>query len=218
MKLFPAIKSFRRRNISAFTLVEMMVTITIFLFIFTGVMVGIQIFGMRVYTLAATKLMATASARTALNQIRDQIREAKIVTVGNCSAPVLASFAPIALSNAQAGSALEIYPTTNMNYVSIYYLDTSTATNYLTQFYATNGVVTYTNQLASYVTNTVIFDAEDYLGNICTNEVSLDNRIVIKMTLQFSQWEYPIAFVGGTGFNAYDYYQLRTRIFRRAFD
>jgi hypothetical protein len=38
------------------------------------------------------------------------------------------------------------------------------------------------------------------------------------VTLQFSQWEYPIALVGGSGFNAYDYYQLRTRVFRRAWN
>ena len=36
--------------------------------------------------------------------------------------------------------------------------------------------------------------------------------------MQFSQWEYPIAFVGGVGLNAYDYYQLRTRVFRRAWN
>jgi hypothetical protein len=33
--------------------------------------------------------------------------------------------------------------------------------------------------------------------------------------MQFYQWEYPIGCVGGTGINAYDYYCLNTRIFRR---
>jgi len=46
----------------------------------------------------------------------------------------------------------------------------------------------------------------------------LDNRLLIEVTMQFSQWEYPIAFVGTNGLNAYDYYQLRTRVFRRAWN
>jgi hypothetical protein len=36
--------------------------------------------------------------------------------------------------------------------------------------------------------------------------------------MQFSQWEYPIAFVGGHDFNAFDFYQLRTKVFRRAWN
>src|SRR5271154_5856034 len=84
MKLFPNIQArSRRQNFSAFTLVEVMMSVGIYLFIFIGVMVAIQLFGLRVYTLAATKLSATAGARKALNQIRDDIREAKTLQVGN---------------------------------------------------------------------------------------------------------------------------------------
>lgn len=218
MKDLLNIKNRSRRTRGGFTLVEMMLTVGIFLFIFTGVMVGMQVFGLRVYTLAATKLMATESARKTLDKMRDQIREAKTVYVGNCSAPLSSSFSLIGLSNSQAGNALIIYPTTNQNYFSIYYLDTSTSTNYLTQFIVTNNATYYTNKLAGYITNNIVFDAEDYLGTVATNYQSLDNRQVIKVTMQFSQWEYPIAVVGGNDFNAYDYYQLRTRIFRRAFN
>jgi type II secretory pathway pseudopilin PulG len=218
MKDLLNIKNRSRRTCGGFTLVEMMLTVGIFLFIFTGVMVGMQVFGLRVYTLAATKLMATESARKTLDKMRDQIREAKTVYVGNCSAPLSSSFSLIGLSNSQAGNALIIYPTTNQNYFSIYYLDTSTSTNYLTQFIVTNNATYYTNKLAGYITNNIVFDAEDYLGTVATNYQSLDNRQVIKVTMQFSQWEYPIAVVGGNDFNAYDYYQLRTRIFRRAFN
>ncbi len=218
MKDLLNIKNRSRRTRGGFTLVEMMLTVGIFLFIFTGVMVGMQVYGLRVYTLAATKLMATESARKTLDKMRDQIREAKTVYVGNCSAPLSSSFFTIGLSNSQAGNALIIYPTTNLNYFSIYYLDTSTGTNYLTQFIVTNGATYYTNRMAGYITNNIIFDAEDYLGTIATNYQSLDNRQVIKVTMQFSQWEYPIAVIGGNDFNAYDFYQLRTRIFRRAFN
>ena len=60
---------------NAYTLVEMITTVGIFLFIFVGVMVSVQLFGLRIYTLEATKLVATASARAAMNNMRDLIRE-----------------------------------------------------------------------------------------------------------------------------------------------
>ena len=65
----------RRR--AAFTLAEMMISAGIYLFIFVGVIVAIQIFALRIYTLAATKLTATQGSRKAMNQIRDDIRQGK---------------------------------------------------------------------------------------------------------------------------------------------
>ena len=220
MKLFKNIQNrARRRNVRGFTLAEMVITVGVFLFIFTGVMVAVQIFGLRIYTLAATKLVATAGGRQALNQIRDQIRQGKMVYVGNCSSPINSSFALIGTTNAQAGNALIIYPTTNTTWYSIYYLDTRTTTNCLIQFNVSNNTTTtYTKTLAKYVTNQIVFDMEDWQTHIVTSEQSLDNRLLIRVTMQFSQWEYPLAFVGGVGLNAYDYYQLRTRVFRRAWN
>lgn len=218
MKLFKNVQ-YRpcRRNGRGFTLAEMVITVGVFLFIFTGVWISIQVFGLRIYTLAATKLVATTGGRQALNQVRDQIRAAKIVYVGTCSSASGSSFHYI--TNApQQGNALIIYPTTNTAYYSIYYLDTSTRTNRLVQFNVSNNVTTYTKTLAMYLTNQIIFDARDFQNNIVTNEQCLDNRVLIQMTMQFSQWEYPIAVVGGVGLNAYDYYQLRTRVFRRAWN
>ena len=219
MKLFKNIQNrARRRNVRGFTLAEMVITVGVFLFIFTGVMVAVQIFGLRIYTLAATKLVATAGGRKALNQIRDQIREGKMVYVGNCSSPSYSSFALIGTTNSQQGNALIVYPTTNTAWCSIFYLDTSTTTNRLLQFNVSNSATTYTNTLAVYLTNQIVFDARDWRNNIVTNDQSLDNRLLIEVTMQFSQWEYPIAFAGTNGLNAYDYYQLRTRVFRRAWN
>jgi hypothetical protein len=195
----------------------MLITVGVFLFIFTGVWIAIQIFGLRIYTLAATKLVATTGGRQALNQIRDQIREGKVVCVGNCSTTTGSSFQYI--TNApQQGNALIIFPTTNTTWYSVYYLDTSTSTNRLVQFNVSNNITTYSKTLASYLTNRIVFDARDWQNNIVTNEQSLDNRVLIEVTMQFSQWEYPVAFVGGVGLNMYDYYQLRTRVFRRAWN
>ena len=64
-----------------------------------------------------------------------------------------------------------------------------------------------------FVTNYFVFDAEDYLGNVLTNN---SNNRIIHMTLQFSQWEYPVAGVGNGAM--YDYYQLHTKVTRRAID
>jgi hypothetical protein len=220
MKLFKNIQNrARRRTVRGFTLAEMVITVGVFLFIFTGVLVAVQLFGLRIYTLAATKLVATAGGRKALNQIRDQIRGGKMVYVGNCSSAVSSSFQFI--TNApQQGNALIIYPTTNLTWYSVYYLDTSTTTNCLIQFNVSNSVTTYyTKTLTTYVTNQIIFDARDWSNNIVMSEQSLDNRLLIEVTMQFSQWEYPIAKVGPSGgWNAYDYYQLRTRVFRRAWN
>jgi type II secretory pathway pseudopilin PulG len=217
MKIFKNISN-RSRRAAAYTLVEMIVTVGIFLFIFVGVMVSVQLFGLRVYTLEATKLVATAGARDALNNLRDQIREAKTVYVGNCSNASPSSFTLIAVTNAQQGNALIVYPTTNTTAYTVYYLDTTSGTNTLLEFGVTNSAVNYTNVLASYITNSIVFDAENFQGNIATNLTSLDNREVIHVTLQFSQWEYPIAYIGGTTFNAFDFYQLRTKVFRRAWN
>jgi type II secretory pathway pseudopilin PulG len=224
MKLWPNIQvRSRHTKFCGFTLVEMMMAVGVFLFIFIGTMVAIQIFGLRVYSLAATKLTATEGGRETLNQLRDQIREAKTVYVGNCSSVGASSFTLIPLTSAQQGNALQIFPTTNLNSYAIYYLNTNDVpTNVLDMAMAsiTNSSTNFGTPtvLASYITNQMIFDAEDYMGNIATNTSSLDNRLVIKVTMQFSQWEYPIGYVGVGGFNAYDYYQLRTRVFRRAFD
>ena len=218
MKLFKILQRRPcRRYARGFTLAEMVITVGVFLFIFTGIWVAVQIFGLRIYTLAATKLVATAGGRQALNQIRDQIREGKVVYVGNCSAASSSSFKYI--TNApQQGNALIIFPTTNLNYCSIYYLDTGTGTNRLVQFNVSNNVTTYKKTLAMYLTNQIVFDARNFQNAVVTNEQSLDNRLLIQVTMQFSQWEYPVAFVGGVGLNAYDYYQLRTRVFRRAWN
>src|SRR5580658_4798017 len=110
MKFFKNLND-RSRRTSAFTLVEMVTAVGVFMFIFVGVMVSVQLFGLRIYTLEATKLVATAGARDALDVMRDQIREAKTVYVGTCSTESTTAFSLIAVTNVQQGNALIIYPT-----------------------------------------------------------------------------------------------------------
>jgi len=207
----------RRRNSIAFTFVETMISAWIFSIIVITAMVALQIFALRTYTLAATKLTATAGGRKAMDQIRDAIREGRVVNVGNCNNnPTTYTNIPSPLS--QIGNSLIVYATTNTNNYVIFYLDSSTATNYLKQYnHLSNS--TNTQTLASYITNQNIFAYENYATNVQTNaNNAIENRQVIRVVMQFYQWEYPIAVISSNiAANAYDYYQLRTRVTRRAF-
>jgi type II secretory pathway pseudopilin PulG len=196
------------RGTAGFTLVEMMVSATIFMAIYVGVMVAIQIFGMRVMTLAQTKLSATTGARKTLDAMRDSIRSATFVYVGTYTTN--AGFAQAPLNSLQTGNALQVVYTNNIDTTNIYYQDSTQATNLMCS--VSNGVVTV---LAKYVTNYYCFTAEDYQTNVLVN---YQNNPVIHVVLNFSQWEYPMAYIGGASnaANAYDYYRLQTRICRRS--
>jgi hypothetical protein len=173
-------------------------------------LVAAQIYGMRVYTLVAAKLAAADGARQVVSQLRDQIREANSIYIGNCSSD-WTTYEDVT-NGYEQGNAIEIYPTTNTTPFYICYLDTTTGTNRLVLY---NGGLGTSQQLANFITNRVIFDAEDLYGNILTNN---QNNRVIRVTLQFSQWEYAANRVGGTNFNAYNFYQLRMSATRRSID
>ncbi|HEY1788521.1 MAG TPA: prepilin-type N-terminal cleavage/methylation domain-containing protein [Verrucomicrobiae bacterium] len=218
-----------RQSAQGFTLVEMMVALAVFTLVIM-VTLATQVYGTRVYTLAATKLSATTSARMALNDIRDEIRQGQIVNVGNYiwtgNDPAATNFTPISDGNPQQGNALIIYPSsTNAGTFTLMYLQPGSGTNYslgtpastnclILETYR-NGALAQSNDVANFITNQVIFTAQDYENNILTNNV---NNRVIQVQMFFSQWEFPIAFIGTNGFNAYDYYRLQTRITRRLFD
>jgi len=222
----------RRRHCAAFTLGEMLIAATIYLIIMVGVVVAIQIFALRVYSLAAVRLQATQDGRKALNQIRDDIRQGTLLQVGN--ADNFGNFTAIAGSNAAQGNALQIFVGTNQPPpFSIYYLQTNTigavsgrggiSSNLLLWMsVTTNGgggsVITNTLRLACFITNLDLFAAEDWQtawpGSVITN--SLMNNQVYAVKLQFNQWAYPMAIARTNTTDAYGFYQLRTRVCRRA--
>lgn len=205
MNIFSQRRSGRRPGAAAFTLVEMMMVAAVFTVMIGGI-VSVQIFAMRVYTLAATKLTATTDARETLNFMREQIRSSKVVVVGTFNN---GAFVQAPNGTAQKGNALALANVNlnSSNYL-VYYLDTSTETNML--YSVTNGVSTV---MARFMTNYYCFYAEDYNNNILSNYV---NNPVIHVVMQFDQWEYPIAFIGTNALNAYDFYMLQTRVSRRA--
>lgn len=198
-----------RRRTTAFTLVELMVGMGIFVGILVGAIVGLQLFGLRVYTLAATKLTATADARKSLNALREHIRSAKRVYVGNYTKD---QFSIIPDGQPQTGNALEIYFTktnTPTSDTPVIYYQSSQGGKHPGLYSISNSVVT---RLAEYITNYYVFTAEDFQAQTLDN---YDNNRVIRVTLQFYQWEYPIGMIGTNGVNAYNFYRLQTRITRR---
>ena len=188
----------------AFTLAEVMIAAAIFSLAVIGVIYS-HLFGLRMQGITQSKLASTEGARFALNRVKDEIRTAKTVLVGDGNS---ASFAEVPMGQPQAGNAVQIYATTNTNSFVRYFLDDNADA---LKRYDSNSRQTET--VAGYVTNSVAFRAEDYLGKPLTN--SQDNR-VIRMTLEFYRLQYPLVKIGPG--NLYDYYRLQTRISRRALE
>jgi hypothetical protein len=189
---------------SAFTLAEIMTAMGLFSLVVIGVVYS-QLFGMRMFNITSTRLGASDNARKVLNPVRDDIRSGKILYVGNGGS---AGFTNIAQNGPRQGNALQIYPTTDTNVFIRYYLDTASQSLQRTASGTGQAQV-----LALYLTNQIAFVAEDFAGNTLTND---QNNRVIRMVLDFYQWEFPVAQVGGGAF--YDSYHLQTRITRRTIE
>jgi prepilin-type N-terminal cleavage/methylation domain-containing protein len=200
MKLTADIPPHRR----AFTLAEIMIVMALFSMIIVG-LISAQIVGMKMLTVSETKLSATATGRRALNAVRDEIRSGKILVVGNGND---ITFTPIADGTAHVGNALQIYPTTNTANFVRYYMDVGEER--LKRVTSGGGAV---RVVANFVTNQMAFAAEDFRGNV---QVNNQNNRVIRVNLEFYQWEFPVASVGVNGM--YDYYHLQTRIARRTIE
>ena len=214
------------------TLVELLVAVTVFTLVILAT-VAMQVYASRVYTLAATRLTATEEARAAMNDVRDKVRGARLVYVGNyVNAGNFPPYDFKAMTNGdpQQGNALMIYPTTTTNAFTLVYLEPGYKTNNFSVFSSsgailgtnsllmitfTNGTMVGSNDVADYITNQIVFDAENFEGAILSSN---QNNYLIHMTMSFAQWEYPIAFIGTNSFNAYDYYQLNTVMTRRDMD
>lgn len=212
---------------AGFSLVEMMIAATVFALVIIAT-VAVQVYAMRIYTLAATKLTATSGARAIMNDIRDKVRESRLVYVGNYTLATgnpLVDFSPITNGDMQEGNALMIYPYASTNSFTLVFLQPGSGTNYsigtpastntLILLTYTNSALQVSNAVCGFVTNQVIFYAENFQGNVLSSN---ENNYIIQMTLNFSQWEYPIAYIGTNAFNAYDYYRLQTRMTRRDID
>ncbi len=207
MKRFARLRGFRpapRAGSAAFTLTEILIATGLFTLVVVGV-IYTHIFGLRLATLADSKLSATHNAREALNRVRDEVRSARTVYVGNGNG---GGFTRLPVNTPQTGNALQLYPTADTNVFVRYYLDADEQS--LMRKSSDDGDL---REIAPYITNQTVFRAEDYLGNVLTND---QNNRVIRLDLEFYRWEFPIARVGAGYY--YDYYHLQTRITRRAIE
>jgi len=193
-----------RSRSAAYTLTEVMVASALFSMVVLG-SIGANIFGLRLYGITKAKLGASDEAREAVSRLVNEVRSAKTVRVGTGS---LAGFTNIPMGKAQAGNALQIYPTTNSTTFIRYFWDPSDS-----RFKRTTDGTASSIVVANFITNQVVFRAEDHLGNVLTTG---QNNRVINLKLEFFQIQYPIVNIGPGGL--FDYYKLETRITRRALE
>lgn len=197
----PAPNNPASRRLTAVTLVELLITMSLTTFVVGGVVYS-HIMGGRLMQFAAAKLGASDSSRKAFGKLQDEIRAATTIQVGNGTAT---SFAAASNGTALQGRAIQIYPTTNNNWwIRYFYVTNSSELRRVTSSNATPQLI------ASYVTNAILFSKEDYLGNTLTADAG---NSAINVRLQFYQLSYPMTKVGTN--NYYEYFQLQTRITRR---
>lgn len=186
------------RRDRAFTLVETMVSMTVFSFVTIGLIYG-HLFAMKNDQLANSKLGASDSSRRGFDSLSDDVRSAKIWQVGNGNQ---STFTPIPNGTGQQGTALKVNLTTDTNKYVLYWFDTSKR-----QMFRAKSGVTGSKLIARDLTNTMYFRAENYRGDVQTN---LTHKGVINVAMQFCQFQYPLTKVG-PGF-LYDYYKMEFRL------
>jgi hypothetical protein len=187
-----------RMRQAGLTLAEMMTTAAVFSLTVVG-FVYCQLFGMRQNQWVNSKIGAAEQARLSFNDLANDIRAAKIWTVGNGN---LSAFSSIPLGSNQRGNALMLSLTTNTNQYYLYYFDTKAC-----KLFRGHSGSTHTTLLAQYLTNTMYFQAQDFQGNEQTNRT---HKGVIDVMMQFCQYQYPITKIGPG--NLYDYYKLELKI------
>jgi prepilin-type N-terminal cleavage/methylation domain-containing protein len=182
-----------------FTLPEILIATTVFLLMVGGI-IAANLFGLRMFKITETKLNAITWSRQAIEKLSAEVRTSNSVFIRNITTNGVLE--ELLDGETQQGNALQIYPTTDTNNYTVYFVNLLDET--FRQTVATpNG--TNTVILADAVTNTIAFAAQDFSGNVLTNN---QNNRGIHLTLEFYQ---PARFMLGA-----DYYKLETSMTRRA--
>lgn len=182
----------------ALTLVEMIVTMALFSLVVIAFTYA-QIFGMRQDQLVQSKLGASDQSRHGFSQMADEIRSAKIWSIGSGNA---SGYTATTNGFPQQGTAVQLCLSTNKNIYILYYFDTSQGVLYRTHSPANSSSTAVASNLISHM----YFVAEDYRGDILTNR---SHKSVIHTRLQFSQYQYPLTWVGSGYY--YDSYKMEFR-------
>ncbi len=200
------------RSCQAFTIVELLVSVTLVSFVFIA-LVYTQLFGMKYDQLVNSKLGASDSARRGFDKLTMDIRAAKIWNIGNGNRT---TFTNLANGATQVGNAINLNLSTDTNAWIRYYFDTDNVVDgHISPMLmrTTNGQGSATimaqnlTNTVSGVTNSYTFHAEDYAGNLMSD---YQFKYVIAVTLEFAQYQYPLTKVGpGYYFN---YYRMQFRV------
>lgn len=183
----------------AFTLPEMMITMSLFMVVLGGLIVS-HLCGLKMYEVTKVKLGASDDARKALSKLVDEVRSASdIVKVGTMTTS--SSFTEKASGTPHDGNAIEI-PTGGGTWVR-YYHDANSNRVYRID----NVNNTVAEAISHSVTNNIVFRAEDRDGNVLNNP---NGSQLIAVTFYFNQIEYPVVQIGPG--HHFDHYQLVTKI------
>lgn len=183
---------------AGFSLVEVQVALMLFIIVIGGVMMT-YLFGLKLFEHIRPKLDVADQARLLVARFSDDVRTATQIKIGNGTET---SFTEFAANKKQNGSAIQVYPTFNTNQFIRYFWDAGD--NSVKRWVSTSSNATV---LASGVTNDLIFAAQDFAGNILTNN---QNNRVIEMELKFHKDS------GVRGAANRGDYLIRTRVTRRA--
>lgn len=181
-----------RKDRSAFTIPELLLALSIFLVCVLGI-VTLQILGLKMSAISASKMESTQASLKTLNSVRNQVLGANSVLVGNGDSN---SFTATGTN----GNALQVYPTTSSSNYLRFYL--STEDNKLYELNNSNETSTL-KVIAPNVTNETVFQTVDFQGNTSS---SSREHYAIKMTLQFAQLDYKVPT------NKWEYYTLETEM------
>ena len=193
---FPGLSRHRSQTLNkGFTLPEILIAMTIFLIV-VGAVVSANLFGLRMFQMTNTKLIVTHWSRQTIGKITGEVRACNNVQVGNYTTN--SGFVGFLPGETNQGNSLLIYPTADTNNYILYFV------NLPDQTFQRTDQPGNTVKLADSVTNTLPFSAQDFSGNVLTNN---NNNSVIHLTLEFYQ---PARFMQGA-----DYYKLETSIKQR---
>jgi prepilin-type N-terminal cleavage/methylation domain-containing protein len=177
-----------------FTLAEIMIAMAIFSLILIGI-VSANLFGLRMFDLNQTKLNANRWSRQTVEALADEIHTCNSVQVGYLTNSM---FVGLLNGETQQCTALQIQPTANPTNYTVYFVNLTDQTFCRTD-QSGNTVI-----LADSITNTAPFSAQDFAGNILTNN---QNNQVIHIALEFYQ---PQLYLRSAS-----YYKLETSVKQR---
>jgi hypothetical protein len=205
----------RDRSVQAFTLAELMISVSIFTFMVLGV-IYVWMFGMRFDELSCSKLGASDKSRMGCELLTSDIRSAKWWKVGNGNQT---NFTACGNQTNQIGNALKLSSSgdTNSTAYVIYYFDSNSLnTNACWLCRMSNGVanvqiiaqnLTNSGTLGNGTTNTsMTFHAENYDGTLAQD---WKYKYAIVTTMEFCQYQYPLTKVGPGYY--YNYYRIQLK-------